>query len=209
MNQINLKLQGPNFNLIEAKTAVFTFVKKLEVFKQNTERREYNQFVNMQSTALTQHLSDIDHQVYCSHLDSLRKDFESRFEDLVELVIPEWLQSPFRCAAEKQEINVQENLIEIQNNEEFKIIFQKKRLSSFCIEVSEKYPLLWIKVKLLMLAFPLSYLVETEFSSVNHVLTKNRNKLDVAQSGDLRLLLSNFKPDIFKLAKIHQLQGSH
>ena len=42
--------------------------------------------------------SDIDLQVYCSHLDLLRKDFEPRFKDLVELVIPEWLQSPFLCA---------------------------------------------------------------------------------------------------------------
>ena len=51
--------------------------------------------------------------------------------------------------------------------------------------------------------------METGFSGVNHVLTKNRNKLDVAQRGDLKLLLSNFEPDILKLAKIHQPQGSH
>ena len=38
----------------------------------------------MQSTALAQHFSDIDHHVYRSRLDSLRKDFESRFKDLVE-----------------------------------------------------------------------------------------------------------------------------
>ena len=43
MNQINPKLQGPNFNLIEAKAAVLTFVKKLEEFKQNTGRRKYIQ----------------------------------------------------------------------------------------------------------------------------------------------------------------------
>ena len=88
------------------------------------------------------------------------------------------------------------------------MIFQKKGLSSFCIEVSEKYPQFWIKVKLFILVFP-SYLVETGFSAVNHVLTKSRNKLDVSQKGDLRLLLSNFKPDILKLAKSHQPQGTH
>ena len=61
----------------------------------------------MQYTALAQYFSDIDLQVYCSHLDSLNKYFESRFKDLVELVIPEWLKSPFLCAAEEQEIDVQ------------------------------------------------------------------------------------------------------
>ena len=59
MNQLNLKLQGPNFNLNEAKPAVLTFVKKLEVFKQNIGQREYSQFPNMQFTALAQHLSRI------------------------------------------------------------------------------------------------------------------------------------------------------
>ena len=140
MNQLNLKLPGPNFNLIEAKAAVLAFVKKLEVFKQNIGRRECSQFPNMHFTALAQHFSDIDLQVYCSHLDSSRKDFESRFKDLVELVIPEWLQSPFLCAAEEQVIDVLENLIEIQNDEELKINFRKKGWNSFWIEVSEKYP---------------------------------------------------------------------
>ena len=65
------------------------------------------------------------------------------------------------------------NLIEIQNNEEFKIIFQK-RLSSFWIRFLQK---LWIKVKLFVLAFPSSYLGETGFSAVNHVLTKSRINL--------------------------------
>ena len=43
MNQLILKLQGPNFNLVKARAAVLTFVKKLEVFKQNRGRRECSQ----------------------------------------------------------------------------------------------------------------------------------------------------------------------
>ena len=108
-NQLNLKLQGPKFDLIEAKSAVLTFMKKLEVFIQNIGRREHSQFPNTQSTTLAQHISDIYYQVYCSHLDLLRKDFESKFKDSVELVNSEWLDSPFLCAAEEQEIDVQEN----------------------------------------------------------------------------------------------------
>ena len=91
MNQLNLKLRGPNFNLIEATAAVLTFVKKLEVFKQNTGRREYSQLLNMQFTALAQHFSDIDPSSLLLTFRLAKKDFESRFKDLVELVIPEWL----------------------------------------------------------------------------------------------------------------------
>ena len=38
INQLNLKLQRPNYNLIEAKAAVLTFVKKQELFKRRTKR---------------------------------------------------------------------------------------------------------------------------------------------------------------------------
>ena len=42
LNQLNLKLQGSNFNLIAAKSAVLIDIyQKLEVFKQNIGRREY------------------------------------------------------------------------------------------------------------------------------------------------------------------------
>ena len=63
MNHLNLKLQGPNFNLIKAKSAILTSMKKLKLFKQNIGQREYSRFSNIQLTALAQHFSDIDLQV--------------------------------------------------------------------------------------------------------------------------------------------------
>ena len=50
--------------------------------------------------------------------------------------------------------------------------------------------------KLLVLAFPTSYLVERGFSAVVQLVTKQRNKLDISQCGDLRLLLTEIKPEV-------------
>nr|CAD7257864.1 unnamed protein product [Timema shepardi] len=44
---------------------------------------------------------------------------------------------------------------------------------------------------------------------MRHLLTKQRNKLDICLKGDLRLNLTNIKPDIQALTEIHQAQGSH
>nr|XP_047145121.1 protein ZBED8-like [Hydra vulgaris] len=84
--KLNLKLRDPNFNLIEAKSAVLIFMKKLVVIKQNIGRGEYNHFLNMESRAMAQHFSDSELHIYCIHLDTLKKGFECRFKDLVELV---------------------------------------------------------------------------------------------------------------------------
>jgi hypothetical protein len=64
------------------------------------------------------------------------------------------------------------------------------------------YPQLWKEVELLIMAFPSTYLVEEGFSTVQLLLTNSRNKLEICERGDLRLILTS-------LAENHQPQGSH
>ena len=61
----------------------------------------------------------------------------------------------------------------------------------------------------MFVGFPSSYLVEKGFSAVISLLTKQRNRLEISTKGDLRLLLTQLEPDVVKLAKSHQSQGSH
>ena len=69
-----------------------------------------------------------------------------------------------------------------------------------------KFPNLWKVAKLLVLALPTSYLVETGFSAVVQLLTNQRNRIDICQCGDLRLLLTDIKPDVKGLSKIITLK---
>jgi hypothetical protein len=62
---------------------------------------------------------------------------------------------------------------------------------------------------LLLLSFPSTYLVEKGFSVVVQILTKQRNRLDICNKGDLRLALTNIEPDIATLATTHQAQDNH
>ena len=61
----------------------------------------------------------------------------------------------------------------------------------------------------MFVAFTSSYLVENGFSAVITLLTRQRNRLEISTKGDLRLLLTQLVPDIIKLAKSNQSQGSH
>ncbi|KFD49646.1 hypothetical protein M513_09478 [Trichuris suis] len=67
--------------------------------------------------------------------------------------------------------------------------------------------LMLTKVQTFFIAFPSTYLVECGFSKAV-ALTKSRNRMDVATRGDLQLSLSNLEPDIMKLARNCQPQGS-
>jgi len=58
------------------------------------------------------------------------------------------------------------------------------------------------------MAFPSTYLVEKGFSAVQQLLTKSRNRLDISEKGDLRLVLTSIEPDIILLAGNHPLPGN-
>ena len=69
-----------------------------------------------------------------------------------------------------------------------------------------KFPNLWQVAKLLVLPLPKSYLIERGFSAVIQLLTKQRNRLDISQCGDLRLLLIDIKPDVKRISTIITLK---
>ena len=75
--------------------------------------------------------------------------------------------------------------------------------------ISERYPALYNIVKKFYVAFPTSYLVERGFSAVAQLLGKQRQSLSITERGDLRIFLSNIKPDIEKLVSSHQAHPSH
>lgn len=206
INSLNLQLQGNNFTLIQAKNAVNSFMSKTKLYKQNLGRKEFCQFPSMRT--ISHIFTDDDLRTYCAHLQQLYDDFQKRFKDLIDLNIPDWVKNPFICKPEEQKIDLQEAVIELQCDEEAKLIFENSGLCEMWLDCSVKYPLLWNEAKLFFIAFPSSYLVEKGFSAVNQILTKTRNRLNI-QSGDLRLLLSNLEPNISKLAAGHQSQGSH
>jgi hypothetical protein len=91
-------------------------------------------------------------------------------------------------------------------NPKFKKSYQEFWLQK---EIPDRYPAVWGEIKKLLISLPTSYLVERGFSVVVRLLSKQRNRLQITQRGDLRLLLTEIKPDIGKLISLHQVHPSH
>lgn len=213
LNEVNIKLQGTKMCLIKAKGIIMAFISKLEFYKNCLLRVDLHQFPSLKALQENQTddscLSDTDLDCYSSHLQALKEDLLIRFKDIKELKIPEWVVNPFQADVNNDDPNLVEELIDLQNDFEDKVLFQQIGYEAFWPKEQDKYPHLWKKIKLLLLAFPSSYLVEKSFSVVLQLLTKQRNRLQICKRGDLRLCLSNIEPDIIKLANSHQAQGSH
>jgi hypothetical protein len=100
--------------------------------------------------------------------------------------------------------------MELQNDFELKPKF-KKSYQEFWLqkEIPDRYPAVWREIKKLLISFPTAYLVERGFSVVVRLLSKQRNRLQITQHEDLRLLLTEIKPDIGKLISLLQVHPSH
>ena len=82
----------------------------------------------------------------------------------------------------------------------------RKKYEEYLIKLRENLNSRLVKM---LLYFPFSYLVECDFSAINKILTKKRNKIDICIGGDHRQKFTNFKPNVEGLLAKHQPQGSH
>lgn len=208
-HDVNLQLQGANKTLIGCQSIVSLFIDKLELLRYNLLKREFHQFPELSSIKDDVTPEDIDR--FSSHLNELKLDMEKRFEDILKLKVYDWMKNPFTANIEEADTTCQEELLEIRYDEESKHKFDSGGYENLwqSKKMPVLYPNMWKMIFSLLIPFPTSYLVESGFSAVNHIMTKERNRLNISERGDLRLFLTKIEPDIQYLVSQHQPQGSH
>ena len=209
-NEVNLQQQSDETSLIKAKSALSAFLSKLLLYSRNLGHREFRQFPCLSDLEKKTGVKDDDIAVYYAHLAKLHKDMSVKFNDLFSLEIPGWVIDPFTEPSTEVPTHLEEELISLQNDEELKPKF-KTFYQAFWRQtaISKRYPTLWKDIKLFFIAFPTSYLVERGFSAVSRLLTKQRNKLNITERDDLRLLQTNLHPDVDSLIAMLQAHPSH
>ena len=167
--------------LIRYKSVITSFISKLSLFKKNMGQNILSQFPNLCRNDVTE-----DERLrYCLHLHNLVEDMHIRFADLFNLNVPHWEIQQFPANPAGLKVELQDQFIDLQNDDKFKINFEEDRYDIFCCKASGKYPLIWNEVRAWVLSFPMSYLVEKEFSAVTLLISKQRNRLFISKRGDL------------------------
>jgi len=157
-------------------------------------------------------ISDDDIEIFTNHLGNLQDDFRVRFKDLENMTIPEWIITPFDVKFENLSVEpeCEYELAELSVDIAVKGVFDSRSLSDFWCNVNtrDKYPKLAAAAEPFLLVFPSSYMVEAGFSHVSAILSKQRNRLNLEERGDLRLKLTNIQPDVNALVRAHQAHPS-
>ena len=180
------------------------FNNKLTLYQWNLARRDYFQFASLQQLDLgcCSAINNAEIDAYSKHLQELKADMEVRFQDVFQLEVPDWIIDPF-CDIISENGILEQKLITLKSDLELKPKFKISYIS-FCLQnkIKERYPHVWDRVKLFLIAFPRSYLVERAFSAVITLLNSKRNRLETINRGDLR-------PDIDELITKQQHHPSH
>lgn len=208
-NDINLQLQGTNKTLICCQNIVSLFIDKLELLHHNLLNSEFYLFPELSS--IKDDVTSEDIEKFSSHLNELKSDMKRRFKDILNLKVYDWMKNPFTANVNEADAKCQEEILEIKYDEESKQNFANGGYESLWQnkKMPLLYPNMWNQIFHLLIPFPSSYLVESGFSAANHIMTKERNRLNISERGDLRLFLTNIEPDIEYLTSNHQPQGSH
>jgi hypothetical protein len=99
-------------------------------------------------------------------------------------------------------------LIEISTDSALKLQFKENCLENFWLHVQMDYPELSYRALKVFLLFPTTCLCEKAFSALMYLKNKYRNHLRNVES-DLRIQLSEIKPNIEKLVTEMQHQPSY
>ena len=201
-------------NLVRTKKVIEQFMIQLQVMRLKLRAGKFCNFPCLSAANKEKRTSDAELKVFCDHLVRLHADMSTRFEDIIKLDIPSWVAQPFETTINLSEMesitDIEEELLTLQTDCELKPMFSKSYQHFWMQkEIAIEYPVLWEKVKILLIAFPTSYLVEKGFSAVSQLLGKQRQKIDIVHRGDLRLNLTNIEPDLDKIISRHQIHPAH
>ncbi|XP_072389309.1 SCAN domain-containing protein 3-like [Diabrotica undecimpunctata] len=82
-------------------------------------RRDLTKFPNLKSSCVDSE----DLETYCLHLQTLKEDLQSPFQDLTSLKVPTWFINPFSVEVSTVCRSLQENLIDLRHDVEIQSLF--------------------------------------------------------------------------------------
>ena len=132
----------------------------------------------------------------------MQEDFKVPFKDLLNMEILERIISSFDAEVRRANLDtfLNEEFIEMTFDHEVKSMYTFKEIGYYWMnkETVGKYPKLSVTVEYILLACPSSNMVESIFSYVHYLLSKQRSTLNI-ECGDLQLKLTNLQPNIHDL----------
>lgn len=206
LNNLNLKLQGKQINILVAYDAISAFMSKILLWKSRIclPTSKYFSFPHLNEALDSADFEDANLKaVIIKHLDTLHDEFNRYFPEFKsESWQKKLLRNPFNMRIVDIPKSMQEEIIELKCNSFAKDDFKSMDLETFWLKYYKVYPMAGNEAIKLLMQFSSTYLCETSFSALLCMKTKTRSALNV--ENDMRCALSNISPNIKELVKEKQ-----
>ncbi|XP_068207496.1 protein FAM200C-like [Palaemon carinicauda] len=180
--QLNRKLQGKGTNIFFQSDKIRAFVAKLELWKKRAGSGSFSSLLTLNKCVedMEDGLPDPIAEDIKQHLEGLEEEFKYYFPGITnESNENKLIRDPFQRNVDDVPEAWQEEFLDLKNYSAAKDAFQNMELEEFWTQVGGTYPLLATNALRILVQFSSTYLCETGFSSLVHLKTKTRNKLEV------------------------------
>ena len=219
-NSLNLELQGKGKNIIDLHSSVNLFKSKLKHFASQLKKENFKNFPYLEKhNKLTDECNNNNTgecneiiEMFCCELENFYQEFERRFENLNNFQpIFKFISFPFgefdieeiaSIVAHSFHLNTSHLELEILTLQSDIFLNSRANEKHFWnIFQEEKYPLLKSVAMRIFSFFGSTYLCEAAFSQMKYIKSQFRSLIsDDHLIASMRLCISDYKPDISKLA---------
>lgn len=206
MNELSVSMQGKAVTIFDTNVKILAFKRKIKFWAESMEKENIESFPNLNKikSEISLEISSTDYQEFHIHLKDLMDSFQQYFPKEYHSKIEEqaWVEQPFAVSEKPASLTSHqyECLIDLTSDSKIKEKFEsKKSLEEFWCQLKNEFQVLSDKAKLILLPFATTYLCESGFSIYLATKTKYRSRLNAEP--DVRLQLSQIKPNIEQLAK--------
>ncbi len=220
LNELNLELQGQMKTLSQMISSVNAFINKLKLWMSQISKGLLQHFPSLQKRLNTKKMNCSVH-TYTNQLNIILDEFKKRFADFSN-VLPAatFISNPF-CNTDVSDIASQLGLLFSLNVSDLEIeiitlqsdlqLRSKSNHPEFwALVMLEKFPLLKEVYQRLRSCFGSTYMCESGFSTMKILKSKYRSRLTDSHLNDcMRMAVTNYTPEISKLAEGMQSQPSH
>ena len=204
LNGLNTSMQGREENILTSSDKLIAFEKKVAIWKNRAEDGNLEMFplvrqscIKKTSQIVFQHLTTLEEKIYF-YLPPLKTDEY------------DWVRNPSieNSSSTGLLLCEEEELACVSSDRGLKIKHAGVPIDTFWIAVKEEYPSLAKNALTILVQFSTSYLCELGFSILHNMKSKKRERLSCIEE-EMRVCLSEIRPDIEMVAKKHQAQVSH
>ena len=204
LNILNTSMQGKGENVLTSTDKIKAFQKKLHVWKSTAIKGSLEMFPLVTNTCKTEILP-----LVVEHLSTLEEKMNFYFPSL-NTAQYDWIRNPFLESTSEYSLTLteEEELAAVSTDRGLMMKYKEWSLEAFWISIRKEHVAISKKALTVLLQFSTSYLCELGFSTLATIKCKKRGTLQCIDE-EMRVCLSNIRPNIEKISQAHQAHVSH